>query len=219
MRPSALALLAPALLLAPTALRAQASAPAKPAASAPAALPAGWAARLDRDGAASAMSFVKMGTGYHATTGPAAIFYESSRTAQGSYTAEATFTQTKAPMHPEAYGLILGAKQLDAATQNYLYFVVRGDGKYLLKHRAGAEVHTLQDWTASPALKVADAAGKATNALRVRVGADSTRFDVNGTQVHAIATSASLTDGIVGLRINHQLDVHVDGFAVTPKAR
>jgi hypothetical protein len=51
----------------------------------------------------------------------------------------------------------------------------------------------------------------------VRVGADSVRLDANGTQLLALPRVPGLkTDGIVGLRVNHQLDVHVDGLKVTP---
>jgi hypothetical protein len=212
MRPTLLRAL-PALALA--ALGATLAAPA--ALRAQNALPDGWQARLDREGGAAAPTFVKMGGGWHATTGPAAVFYDPKSVATGAYTVDATFTQTKAPMHPEAYGLVFGASKLDTPEQTYMYYVVRGDGQYLIKHRAGTAVHTIQDWTASPAIHKADAAGKATNALRVQVGADSVRFFANGTQVQALPKMG--TDGIVGLRINHQLDVHVDGPRVTPAAR
>jgi hypothetical protein len=220
MRPTVLAALVPALLAAPCALRAQA--PAQPAANAaakaaaaPVVLPGGWSMRLDRDGAnTTALRFFTAGTGLHATTGPSAIFYDATMTAKGAYTAQATFTQTKAPAHAEAYGLLFGGSGLGGPQQQYFYFLVRGDGHFLVKHRAGSEVHTLKDWTAHPAITPADAAGKATNALRVRVAADSVRLDVNGTQVFALPKVDA--DGIVGLRVNHQLDVHIEGLKVTP---
>ena len=186
------------------------------AAQAPAALslPAGWSARGDRDGAPlTGVAFTKAGTGWRVTTGPAAVLYQPTRTATGAYTVDATFTQNKAPTHAEAYGIVFGGSQLETPQQAYYYYVVRGDGQYLLKHRAGAEVHTLQDWTAHPALKKQDAAGKATNALRVQVAADSVRFFANGTQVKALPKIAA--DGVVGLRVNHNLDVQVDGPRVT----
>jgi hypothetical protein len=128
-----------------------------------------------------------------------------------------TFTQMKAPTHPEAYGLVVGGQNLDGAAPSYLYFIVRGDGKYMVKHRANAtEVHTLVDWTASPAVKTAGADGKATNALAVRVAADSVRFVANGTPVAAVSRKeAGRLAGVAGLRVNHNLDVHVDNFAVT----
>mgnify|MGYP003336474168 CR=1 FL=1 len=57
--------------------------------------------------------------------------------------------------------------------------------------------------------------GRSTNNLEVRV-ADNIQYVVNGTVVHTSPKSgaAAATDGIAGIRINHQLDVHVDGFEV-----
>ena len=181
----------------------------------------GWTARFDRPGAnAQQVSFTRMGTGYHVTAGPAAVYYDPKQTASGTYTVSASFTQMKAPTHPEAYGLFAGGKNLQGAAPNYVYFVVRGDGKYLVKHRANAtEVHTLVDWTASPALKPAGPDGKATNALQIRVAADSVRFVANGTTVASVPRKATgPLAGVAGVRVNHNLDVHVDNFAVSKGA-
>lgn len=177
----------------------------------------GWKAAFDRPASqASQVSFTRMGKGYHVTAGPAAVYYDAKSTASGNYSVSGTFTQMKAPAHPEAYGLFAGGQGLDGAKPSYVYFVVRGDGKYLVKHRADAsQVHTIVDWTASPALKAAGADGKATNALQIRVGADSVRFVANGTTVASVARSeAGTLAGTAGIRVNHNLDVHVDGFAV-----
>lgn len=181
----------------------------------------GWTARFDRAEAKPAqVSFTRMGAGYHVTAGPAAIYYPAKSTASGDYTVRASFTQMKAPMHPEAYGLFAGGQSLQGAAPSYVYFIVRGDGKYTVKHRANAtEVHTLVDWTASDAVKSAGADGKATNALQIRVVADSVHFVANGTQVAAVPRQQFGTlAGVAGFRVNHNLDVHVDGFAVSKGA-
>jgi len=180
----------------------------------------GWTARFDRAEAKPAqVSFTRMAKGYHVTAGPAAVYYDAKQTASGNYTVRGSFTQTKAPTHPEAYGLFAGGQNLTGAAPSYMYFVVRGDGKYLVKHRANAtEVHTLVDWTASPALKAAGADGKASNALEIRVAADSVRFVANGTPVAAVSRQeAGAMSGVAGLRVNHNLDVHVDSFAVAKR--
>jgi hypothetical protein len=39
-------------------------------------------------------------------------------------------------------------------------------------------------------------------------------YVVNGTVVHSAPRKGVTTDGIVGFRVNHQLDVAVDGFEV-----
>ena len=180
----------------------------------------GWTARFDRAEAKPAqVSFTRMGKGYHVTAGPAAVYYNAKQTASGNYTVRGSFTQMKAPTHPEAYGLFAGGQNLTGAAPSYVYFVVRGDGKYLVKHRANAtEVHTLVDWTASPALKAAGTDGKASNALEIRVAADSVRFVANGTPVAAVSRQeAGAMSGVAGLRVNHNLDVHVDNFAVAKR--
>ena len=187
-------------------------------------LPAGWSVRLDRANAkVEDLKFVKMGKGYHVTAGPAAIYWNPRHTVRGKYTVRGTFTQTKAPAHPEAYGLFIGGKDLDKPTQNYLYFLVRQDGKYLINHRAGPEVHKLVDWTDDAAVKKANGQGQATNGLEIVVGTDSVRFRANGRQVASLARATvertMELHGIAGIRVNHNLDVHVDGFEVVPGTR
>ena len=184
------------------------------------ALPAGWMGRTDRPTAKiEDAKFVTMGPGFHVTSGPAAIYWRSANTVSGPFTATATFTQTKAPTHPEAYGIFFLGKDLQAANQSYAYLLVRGDGKVMVKHRAGSEVHTILDWTENAAVHKQDANGKATNTLTVdATKADSVRLLVNGAEVAALPGShAGSTDGIVGLRVNHNLDVHIGEFTVTPK--
>jgi DNA-binding FadR family transcriptional regulator len=53
--------------------------------------------------------------------------------------------------------------------------------------------------------------------VEVRVGTGKTDFVVNGVVVHTEPRTGALakTDGIYGIRVNHQLEVHVDGLAVT----
>jgi hypothetical protein len=184
------------------------------------ALPAGWIGRTDRPTAKiEDAKFVTMGPGFHVTSGPAAIYWRDVNTTSGPFTATATFTQTKAPMHPEAYGIFFMGKSLQGADQNYAYFLVRGDGKVMVKHRAGSEVHTIMDWTDNAAVHKQDASGKATNTLTVdATKADSVRLLVNGSEVAALPLShLGGTDGTVGLRVNHNLDVHIADFSVTPK--
>lgn len=182
-------------------------------------LPEGWKARLDRaNGDMNAVHFRPMNGGYHAILGPAAIFYRPADQATGSYTVQARFNQRKAPTHPEAYGLIIGGRGLEGADQQYFYFLIRGDGKYSIRHRAGSEVHTLQDWTESAAIRKQNAAGVASNVVAVQMAESGVSLMVNGTRVttlpRANVTPAG-TNGVYGLRINHNLDVLVDQFSRT----
>lgn len=188
---------------------------------------AGWQARLDRPTAkVTDLKFVSMGPGFHVTSGPAAIYWNPATTTAkvGSkgYTVKGTFTQTKAPMHPEAYGVFVMGNDLAGDNQNYTYFLVRGDGKFLINHRYHDQVHKLVNWTDNAAVKKADADGKATNEVAIDVGPETTTFWVNGTQVHSVPSKEIVgdeknvsLDGIAGIRVNHNLDVHVGSFAVT----
>jgi len=183
---------------------------------------AGWQGRLDPQAERRGMKlddakFVAMGSGYHVTSGPAAIYWNPKDAAKGNFTVSASFTQTKAPMHPEAYGLFVGGQNLTDSSQSYLYFETRGDGKYLFNHRAGNEVHKIVDWTDTDATNKADANGKATNELAIRVSADSVDFLANGKLVKALSKAEMhnfVSDGQTGIRVNHNLDVHVDKFQV-----
>jgi hypothetical protein len=179
---------------------------------------AGWDARLDKaDAKVEDLKFVSMGPGFHVTAGPAAIYWSSANQAKGNYSVKASLTQTKAPQHREAYGIFIGGDDLKGAKQSYLYLVIAGSGEYTIRHRAGADVHTIVDWSKSDAVKKADDAGKATNELVIEAGAAEVRFLVNGTEVYKTARSGMMAslDGQVGLRVNHNLDVHVGNFSVT----
>lgn len=185
-------------------------------------LPAGWQAHLDRADASPAdLRFAAMGDGFHATTGPAAILWNPAQNVTGEFSAHATFAQTRAPMHPEAYGLFIAGSNLSGAAPEYMYFLVRGDGKYMVRHRAAnGDLHTISDWTESAAIHRQDADGKATNALTVEGGPGGVRYLINGTRVAEWLTADVpylKTDGQVGLRINHNLDVHISSFGVDRK--
>lgn len=188
---------------------------------------AGWTGRLDPRPASQGRKitetkFVSMGSGIHVTAGPAAIYWNPANTLSGNYTVSATFNQTKASTHPEVYGLIVAGQRLDSATQSYVYFLVRQDGKFLINHRADdATVHKIVDWTANPAIKAIDESGKASNKLSISLDGEKVHFLVNGTEVQALPRSLvdsgnghAGTSGIAGIRVNHNLDVHIDGFAI-----
>jgi hypothetical protein len=60
----------------------------------------------------------------------------------------------------------------------------------------------------------ADASGKTTNTLEIAVGTSRVSFRANGKEVYSMPTAAGAMAGVVGLRVNHNLDVHIEGFAV-----
>ena len=185
--------------------------------------PAGWRVRADRSTSASDpdaagnVKFATMGTGFHAVNPRAAVYWNPANTATGTYTLKGTFTLMKPSGHTNYYGLIFGGANLEGAGQQYLYFLVAQDGTWLVKRREGEAVLDVAPSAASPAVKKLDATGKSVNALEVRVTPKGTEYLVNGTTVHTAPRTgpAARTDGLFGIRVNHQLEVQIDGFGVS----
>ena len=171
-------------------------------------IPAGYTAITDDSTAPITNArYAATGGNWDVTTGPAHIIYAGKDTASGAYTASATFSQLEAPRHPEGYGLIVGGRDLASPNRVYTYFLVRGNGEFLVKSRAGAKTTDVLAWRADAAVPKADGAGKATYRLAIKVAADSVHFLVNDKPVGAVKAGTIATDGIAGLRINHNLHV------------
>ena len=177
-------------------------------------LPTGWMARTDNGGPLTNLKFEVMAPGWHLTTGPASILYRDADRADGPAHAVAKLHVFPASGHHEGFGLIMGGQNLAAANVAYTYFLVRGDGKFLIKRRNGANVSTVVDWTGSDAIVKASADSSVANELSVEMGRDSVTFMVNGKAVHTVPASQVDTRGVIGLRVNHNLNLHVATLAV-----
>ncbi len=185
--------------------------------------PKGWKVRADHSAdasdpdAAGAIKFVATATGFHATNPMAAVYWNPENTATGNYTLKGTFKLIKSTGHNEYYGLIFGGSGLEGALQSYTYFMVTDDGTYLIKRRDGSSTQGVSPKTPNDAVKKPDASGMATNALEVRVMADKIDFVINGKVVTSLPKTgpAAKTDGIYGIRINHQLEVQIDRFGLS----
>jgi hypothetical protein len=179
-------------------------------------VPLGYVGRTDRPNQRlSDAKYVKRGNGWDVTTGPAHILYNPSQTASGSYTVSATIDQLANPAHPESYGIFIGGSGLTGSGQTYLYFNVRGTGEFLVKTRNGDNTASAIDWKTSSLVPKADASGRASYKLAIQVASDSVKFWVNGHQVAALPKGTLPTNGIYGLRINHNLKLHVTPVSVT----
>ncbi|HWB86705.1 MAG TPA: hypothetical protein VG675_21350 [Bryobacteraceae bacterium] len=185
--------------------------------------PQGWKMRVDRSTSATDadapgdIKFETKGSGFLATNPQAAVYWNPANTASGTYTLKGTFTLMKPSGHTNYYGLVFGGSGLEGPQQKYLYFVVAQNGTWLIKSRDGDSTPIVAPKTPSDAVKKPDASGKSTNTLEVRVGADKVDFAVNGEVVHSAPKTGALanTDGIYGIRINHLLEVQIDGFGVS----
>lgn len=183
-------------------------------------MPDGWLMRFDRPGAGGATAdFQVMEPGWHVTTGGAgaAIFWQPGMQASGTYRFSTAMHLFAPSGHAEAFGLFVGGHDLGSADQQYLYFLVRQTGEYLIKRRIGSETANVVGWTASDAIPRMEpgAEGSTKYALAIAVDGSRVRFMVNGATVHTLSADEVDTDGQVGIRINHRLDVHVEPLELT----
>ncbi|HUH12744.1 MAG TPA: hypothetical protein VMK65_06520 [Longimicrobiales bacterium] len=182
--------------------------------------PTGWEARLDRPdrGSRDDVQFVTMAPGWHVTTGPATILYDATRTASAPYRVEAEMHLFDPGQRREGFGIFIGGRDLEGEGQAYTYFLLRQDGRFLIKRRAGEETPTVVDWTEEPAIAAwaerEEGETSVANTLAVDVGTDEVVFSVNGTEVARVPASSVDRDGVAGLRVNHALDLHVARFDI-----
>ena len=171
--------------------------------------PSGWNVRPDR-GAASGISFTQAGDVYHFVMGPAGTFYNPGWTKTGNYKYSARVTQMKAPSHPTSYGIIVGGVDVGSPTPTYTYFLVHNVGEYFISNWEGARPKTVVDWTAHASVAKQGADGKQVNTLGIEVQGADVIFSVNGTEVKRLPKTQVHTDGLIGFRIGHNLDVDID---------
>ncbi|HEX2202594.1 MAG TPA: hypothetical protein VHG91_04835, partial [Longimicrobium sp.] len=151
-------------------------------------------------------------------TGPhAVLWHQGEAELAPPYTLRATLTKRSGRLH-EGFGLVFGASGLDGpeANQVYSYFLVRGDGSFLVKRRQGAETPVVRDWTTHPAIRRDGEDGGRPAALEVRVEEGETAFLVNGEEVARVPSADLSVRGRVGLRVAHDLRLEVAEFAATP---
>src|SRR3989442_482860 len=72
----------------------------------------------------------------------------------------------------------------------------------------------LNGWTPSDVVVKADSAGQATNQLGVVVAGRAVTFLANGKELYTARAADLDTQGIVGYRVNHNLDVHLGALGV-----
>jgi hypothetical protein len=186
--------------------------------------PEGLKVRVDRSTNAEdpddtpELKVMTMGKGFHVVGGPAGTFWDPKNTVAGNYTVKATFNLMEPSNHRNYYGIIFGGSDLEGAGQAYNYFMVAQTGELMIRTRTGEKVgnvHPARGGVKHEAVKIPGADGRSTNELEVRVAGDTVSYVVNGMVVHTMPKSGIKTDGIVGVRVNHMLNVHVDGFTVT----
>ena len=186
-------------------------------------VPDGWEFRLDKPDASITLGdsedadlyFVNMTPGWHITTGPRAIFYHPEAMMEGDF----SFHSDIHLFNPngrnrEGFGVFFGGNNLQADEQSYIYFLIRNTGDFLVKSRKGDDLSVIIDWTPSDALVLYDNEEESSvlNRLAVEVAGNSMKFYINGEQVGVAEKNMLAANGIVGLRVNHSVNLHVEDF-------
>ena len=153
-------------------------------------------------------------------TGPHTILWPvSGQELAPPYTVRAVFEKRHGRLH-EGYGILFGGSGLEGpeAGQVYSYFLVRGDGSFLVKRRQGAETPVVRDWTQQAALHRDREETGRPNELEVRVGETEVAFRVNGTEVARVPAAELSLRGRAGVRTPHEVSLVVRGFRAEPGA-
>lgn len=189
-------------------------------------LPRGWEVRPDQGGhnhgggAPDGLVFEAMAPGWHINTGPAVILWQPTTVAEGDFRVEMDVHLFDPGTRREAFGIFMGGSDLHGDGQRYSYILLREGGQYLVKKRNGAETPTLVGWTGHPAIRGwadrTDGGSTVLNNLVVEAVGDRVVVSVNGSEVATLDRSDLDTRGIVGMRVNHGLNLHVSRFEVTP---
>ncbi len=180
------------------------------------AFPAGWSVRADEGGKPAEVSLAVMAPGWHLVTAASGIMYRAQDVARGAYEVSAKIHLFPGGGgHEEAFGLFVGGSDLAGPAQRYTYFLIRGDGKFKIKRRAGASATDItRDWMPSPAIVQVKAEGPVANVLSLLVGKDKVSFRVNGQEIYSAPAANIDTDGIVGFRVNHNLSLHLESLEI-----
>ena len=188
-------------------------------------VPSDWVVLLDQpsdevivgaDPDASDIFFVTMTPGWHVTSGPAAIYYHPASIAQGSYYVKLDVHLFDPGQRNEAFGFFVGGENLEATDLAYDYFLIRNSGEFLIKRRRGDQTELIQNWTSHNAINryKTESESPVLNELLLEVVGDSIGFMINGEEVVSMPASQIKTNGIVGFRVNHALNLHVSNLEV-----
>jgi len=189
---------------------------------------AGWQGRPDPGtGAVNDASLDVKGSDMEIHTGPAMLYWNPANKGTGDYTVSATFTEPKfmsSMDHPHPYGVFIAGSNLDKDNTTALYCAAYGRGSFIVRG-FGPAVFNVNGARATPNDAVHKAAGRGESVeqtIALQVKGDSVSCLINGTSVATYPKTdvvgpgkLTSTDGIVGIRVAHNVDVNVKDFKVT----
>jgi hypothetical protein len=188
---------------------------------------AGWQGRPDPGtGAVNDASLDVKGSDLEIHTGPAMLYWNPANKGTGDFTVSATFTEPKymsSNDHPHPYGVFIGGSNLDGANATALYCAAYGRGTFIVREFTPAVVNINGRGATNDAVHKAAGRGEAVEqTISMSVKGSRVTCSVNGTEVASydkgeVTGSGKIpsTDGIVGIRVAHNVDVNVKDFKVT----
>jgi hypothetical protein len=174
--------------------------------------------------------FVAAGSTITINAGPNNIYWNPAHVANGDFTVKATFAESnhlKHSNHPHPYGLFIGGANLNTPKANLLYCSAYGNGTFIFRGFAPDATNGIfrlggNRGTANEAIRKAGPEGTVTQDISISVRGGNVTCNINGTDVATYPVSEVVgagklasTNGIAGLRIGHNMDVVVTGFAIT----
>jgi hypothetical protein len=160
------------------------------------------------------------GASMHLTTGPAAVYWSPANAAKGDYTVKATFKEPKQTInHPHPFGVFVGGKDLETDTPTFVYCVAYRDGTFTVRqYAAGKPAQIVRKTPNEKVVKAAGPDAEVTQEVAMSVKGSKIDCTINGASVWSAEKTeipGGFADGLTGIRVSHNSDAIVSGFAVT----
>ena len=177
-------------------------------------VPAGYTGVTDHaDAKITDAKYTSNGGRWEIQTGPAHITFAAKDSAKGQYQVSTTIEQLEKPKHPGGVRGLPGRHESHGSGQAEVR-LLRGSRHGRVSHQdPRRREHDDRSWTGRriPRFRRKTRAERRRTRSTVHVAPDTVHFIVDGNLVAAVPKSKFPTDGIAGIRVNHNLHV-----AVTP---
>ena len=121
--------------------------------------------------------------------------------------------------HPHPFGVFVGGQNLDSETPTFVYCVAYRDGMYTVRqYNAGKPGQIVRKTPNEKVVKAAGPDAEVKQEVAMSVKGSKIDCSINGATVWSAEKSeipGGFTDGLTGIRVSHNSDAVVSGFAVT----
>jgi hypothetical protein len=176
--------------------------------------PPGWRWQADRPGAstpAGTLDFQEMVPGMHVTSGVGGIFIAPGDAERGRFYVEAEVFVFPNSAADNRYGILIGGRREAGSSDSlshWIGFLVSSGGAFSVVERTPSGMRTVLAPVRTDAV-LTPKESNVLNRIRVAVDRDSLRFSANGKAVGAVARAGLEPEGLVGLRVEAGLNLHI----------